>query len=207
MDQFNKDVLPSHEEINQEIKKVKPFHIRFIINRILLQKNYDSLLILLPYFLERQLLNDKTVFPITQALARAWIQKGPSETIKSLAAQLQEYLPANKMSNDLRILLCICADKWPISLTDFDQNFIFKNDCFDALIVAALRHSDFEQFTQILKQFPSKKLYDNPDVLQVFIKSVKSNNFLVSTFLEHLEGQIITHETLNHIKSVIGLAF
>jgi hypothetical protein len=202
LDRFNYDLPPKAEEVSEIMKSVKAYHMRFLLNQILLQNSYKALLVLLPYMLEYELIDAKLAVSATQGLARAWIQLGPNDRIKSLSMKLRPFVSDDQLSDGLRVLLDVCAEKWPIVLTGPEQILLFKDDCFNALVVAALRNSDFRQLMQILEQFPSKMLFRNPDVLQVFVSFVKSNNFLVGMFLQHLEGQVITEETFQCIKQV-----
>ncbi|KAI6191132.1 Lysosomal protective protein [Aphelenchoides bicaudatus] len=196
----------TNEEIKEILENVKLHHVRFIFNRILAQNCFDKLLILVPYFIQGQLVNNKTVLPIVQALSRAWIQKGPTEQITSVAEQLRPFLSTNNLGRDAKILLDICSGVWPISLENANDILLFKDDCFDALIVAALRNSDSRKLKEVIKLFPNRYMHSSPDVFEVFLKFTKSNKFLLGVYLNQLRGKVIDQQIFEHIKKVALLA-
>lgn len=210
MENIGKDPSSANAQITELLGNTRPHHIRYIINNLVSKNLIDESMILLPYFLEQQLLTEKTVIPITQLLAKAWIRKGSSKEISDLAERLRGVLTEDRIVNSLWVLLDTCSNKWPIPDADLDKILFLKNDCFDALVVAALRNSDFEGLDSVLKRFPNRFLHSDPDVFDVFLDFVKSNEEerLTSIYLKHIEGQVVIYdETFQHIQKLVGFVF
>jgi hypothetical protein len=202
LDEFEKDKLPNRARINEELETIRPHHLRFILNHVLKESSTCTILSLLPYFLEKNLIDKGTLVPVVIALMRSWIQSGPSEELKSLAEKLRPRVLDSALHEDLNLMIDVCSDKQPT----FDHAIILRNDCFDALVSYALRHSDFKQLASAFELFPKKFIHSSPDVFQLFLDCIKpGDTTLVGVYLSHLSGQMITGEEFEPIKKVFRL--
>lgn len=194
--------------IDQELQSIRSHHIRYILDTLLTKNSFKTLLIILPFLLEKKLIDNKTIIPVVQALTKAWIQLGSTNEIKTLADQLIALLPKEDFIEDLNLMLKLCSNEWPIFDVNPDQLYMFKSHCFQALVAGALRHSDFKQLSLILKNFSSYLIHSDPDLFQLFINCIRpGDSSLLSVYFDHLNGQMINDETFNLIKQVVKFVF
>jgi hypothetical protein len=200
---FESNVPPTSEHIKDQIKEFRPHHMRFLLYQMLQQNSPSTFLVLMPHFMEHGLINDKNIIPTVQTLTRAWFKFGSTDQIKAISSQLMTFLPYTDVRNDLRVLLDACSGEWPIFDSDRDSVYMLKKDCYNALVVGSLRHSDLKQLKWTVKASPKMYIHNDPDVFQLFCDSIKpGDTSLLSIYLNHLNGQIITEEIFYYISRV-----
>ncbi|KAI6226839.1 Tr-type G domain-containing protein [Aphelenchoides besseyi] len=204
LEKVNKPESLTFEQLDEVFPANANYKVNFFLNQLLIKISPNIAITMVNYFCETGRLDGKSVIPAIRLLLRVWIENKFTENVSELSAKLYDLLPDSEVSKDVRILLDLCTNKWPVAVDSPNDVYVLRSDVFNGLIVGCLRNSDFKQLTLYLRMFPLMQLHSDPVVFDAFCHSISTgNNNLLSVYLQHLNNQLITEKTLEHIKKVV----
>ncbi|KAI6210889.1 Tr-type G domain-containing protein [Aphelenchoides besseyi] len=192
------------EQLDEFFPANANYKVNFFLNQILIKNSPTITITLVKYFYETGRLDGKSVIPAIRSLLRVWMENKCTKEVSDLCLKLYDLLPDSEVSKDVRILLDLCTNKWPVAVDSPNDVYVLKGDVFNGLVVGCLRNSDFKQLTLYLRMFPLMQVHSDPVVFDAFCHSMSTGNHnLLRVYLQHLNNRLITEKTLEHIKRVV----